>query len=98
MNSLNVGGGSPGRTEYRSHYDIGTVRPGGRTGQTYESEYLQHYLSRDETDGTRRARCGHGSGEYPVPGKKIPWRSLDEEKDRPGSRRSDWDPEHEGRA
>ena len=46
------------------------------------------YLSRDEVDGTRRARCGLGSGEHPVPG-KIPWRSLDEEKDRPGSRRSD---------
>jgi hypothetical protein len=32
--------------------------------------------------------AGLARGEYPVPG-KIPWRSLDEEKDRPGSRRSD---------
>jgi hypothetical protein len=36
MNSLNVGGGSPGRTEFLSHYDIGAVLMGGRAGQTQE--------------------------------------------------------------
>ena len=54
------------------------------------------YLSRDEVDGTRRAIAG--SARESIPSREIPWRSLDEEKGRPGCRRSDRDPEHEGRA
>ena len=82
MNGPSVGHGSPGGSEYRSQYDNGAVTPGeltGRTDDTVGADRTQRmssrYLSRDEVDGTRRARCGLGSGEHPVQG-NIPWRSF----------------------
>ena len=82
MNGPSVGHGSPGGSEYRSQYDNGAVTPGELTGPDRRNcrgrqtaKMSSRYLSRDEVDGTRRARCGLGSGEHPVQG-KIPWRSF----------------------
>jgi hypothetical protein len=82
MNGPSVGHGSPGDSEYRSQFDNGAVTPGELTGPDSENvgadrpqRMSSRYLSRDEVNGTRRARCGLGSGEHPVQG-KIPWRSF----------------------
>ena len=66
MNSLSVKGGSPDALNTLA-FEGGSDTSDELPGRTSEKACL-HVISRDEVDGTGRARCGLGPGEYPSQG------------------------------